>query len=201
MAGAWARFREWRGVHFLGFELALAVCAYGCFFAWTKSAAGEYVVLEALSNNRSSAYGALLSVFGSLFGFVLAAFSVMLSAFPHQKLDPIRLTPAYPKLWGIFKSASIWLALAALCALVGLLLDRDPYANREASPLPMAWHLLTLCSLISLARVARCVWIIKHLTTILAPAIDPATPEGREVIANASNRSEPVRFREPAVRS
>lgn len=72
---------------------------------------------------RDTLYSALATVFGSLFGFVIAAVAIVLTVVNSKTFKKFRTLPAYDKMWKIFTRCIWLLGLSTLVCLVSLVVD------------------------------------------------------------------------------
>src|SRR6266699_830958 len=151
----------WWRVHFLAAEMGLSLIITICFAIWVECFGGALPLEQTLAGNRNAVYGTLASIFGSLLGFVITAVSIVLGYSASDRLQIVRESKHYPILWKTFIAAIRCLGLATLVAMLGLPLDRDASGRR--------W-ILNLCvfaSLLAIARLARCVWILENVVRLV----------------------------------
>lgn len=144
----------------MGAELTLALCMSAAFVIWCERFGGRTYVMPVLSNNRAALYGALMSLFGALLGFVIATISIVLGFATHEQFSVLRKSVHYRTLWAVFASAARFLGLATIAALAALLADRD------AAPHVTLFYACAVLSLICVARTARCVWALEAVVRI-----------------------------------
>lgn len=166
-------------VHFLGLEMLGAVLLALIFYCWTEHGNGLSYVGGFVKENRGAIYGALVSLFGTMLGFSIATVSIVLGLVFSERLEVLRNSKHYPVLWKIFASTNWVLAISTAIALVGLVFDRDK------SPVHILMHLNLMFLILSVFRVARCVWVLEKIITIITspskassvpPAVQPAKP-------------------------
>jgi hypothetical protein len=147
--------------HFIAAEGVLASGFAAAFAAWIE-VSGRWELLEALLHeNRGGVYGTLASVFGALLGFVITTLAIVLSFSDHTRLQMLKETRHYRTLWKVFTTATWTLALSTIAPVVALLADREKH--------PLRWpaYLVIWGSLLGIARVYRCVWVIERIVTIV----------------------------------
>ncbi len=149
------------GHHFLSLELAVTILVGVAFFAWCRYLGGAEVIDPVVSQNRAAIYGAITSVFGALLGFSITTFALLLGFSSSPLMADVRSSPVYSTLWEVHKSTVRALSLATLLGLVGLILDRDGHTNR------IAMYLVAWVFVLSIARLARAVWMLELVTDIL----------------------------------
>ena len=114
-----------------------------------------------LDGNRAAVYGAVASIFGSLLGFVITATSVVLGFSVSEKLNVLRASTEYPKLWKTF-SSTIWtLGITTLVALVCLLIDKDK------TPVELIVPVVFIFIIISIFRIARTIWALENIILLV----------------------------------
>jgi len=150
----------WRR-YFMPLELGLALAAAAGFIVWTEWAGGWSVVNGVLSGSRHEIYSTVASIAGALLGFVLTAASIVLGYAALPQLSVIRNSPHYKELYEIFFQATGCLSCATLAALLALVFDR------EALPVPLFLYLTLAFLLLSTVRVARCIWVLQQVVTIV----------------------------------
>lgn len=152
---------KWWRAHFLGAELVLSVVLAGAVIIWSERYGGWASVHSFLTGARSGMYAALASIYGSLFGFVIATVAVVLGFSTSDRLKPLRDSRQYLTLWRVFKSAIWTLAFATVAAVAALVLDRD------ASPMRLAFYLVFGTSILVAARLGRCIWVLENMIDIV----------------------------------
>lgn len=155
------KIAEWWDAHFMGAEFVVWALATGSFIAWSHRFGGVESIDKLLESNRSAVYGALASIFGSLLGFVITTFSIILGFAGSERLEVLRGSAHYLTLWSVYKSAVRVLAVTTLAALAGLVFDRETAHNRIAMYITLAGFML------SIVRLSRAVWILERVTDIL----------------------------------
>lgn len=166
----------WRK-NFLFFEgvLALGIGSLGVIYGYRYG--GNHVIDCLLGDSRETLYNALASIFASLFGFVIAATSIILGVSGNARLAVVRESGSYTDLWKTLFSAIRWLGFATLAALCALVLDR----NTD----PTFWiaHAVLFLTTIVILRLWRCVWILQETIKLVArkprsDTVDDATNDG-----------------------
>jgi hypothetical protein len=157
--------------HFLFCDLILVVFVTLVFVSCVELFGLKEVINDVLNGNRSNIYAALVSIFGSLFGFVMTTMSIITTWTGRDKMEELRRKSLYPQLWLTFHSTIIFIALATLVSIIALIFDRD------GSPKSWIWHFLLFLVLISCMRIYRCVWILEQLIEMIAGPLDPLPEE------------------------
>jgi hypothetical protein len=154
-------FGSWWAKHFLRLEWASSLLVASVAIVWTERFHGLRLVNNILQGNRGSIYGALASIFGSLLGFIITAVSIALAFSASDRLAIVRESKFYPQLWGVFMSATRCLALATIASIVALVADRD------ADPIRWLTYAVWVFSVLSIARVGRCIWVLENIVRIV----------------------------------
>jgi hypothetical protein len=117
-------------------------------------------VEKVLNGNRSSIFGTLASIFGSLLGFVLTITSIVLGFHASDKLQLLRDSAQYGTLWRVFISTNRALALATISALVALIVDKD-------GGLTPWFYLLFFSTIYSSLRLMRSLWVLENILRLV----------------------------------
>jgi hypothetical protein len=151
----------WRK-RFLLYEGLVVLLLAGGFLGWLTLRAGSVEALNSvLHDNRGSVYGALASIFGSLLGFAITALSLAITFSQDAKMELVRRSEHYGTMWDVFTKSITALSFATLAALLGLVVDR------EHSPSSWITALVVWASLLSIARLWRCVWILERVVDVI----------------------------------
>lgn len=144
------------------FEGVFALCLGLLSVIYGYRYGGNHVIDGLLSGSRETLYNALASIFASLFGFVIAATSIILGVSGNARLAVVRESGSYKDLWRTLFSAIRWLGIATLAALCALVLDRDDD--------PTFWitHAVLVLTIIVILRLWRCVWILQETIKLVA---------------------------------
>lgn len=98
-----------------------------------------------LANQRGGLYTTLLTVEGTLLGFVVAVLTIVLGYAQASRFEIVRRSPHWAALFGSYTRAMRWSAYATASFLIGLLADRD------SSPHPVVTALCAATLLMSVA--------------------------------------------------
>lgn len=152
---------KWWRLHFLAVELILSIALAATVIVWSERYEGWEAVHSFLTGTRSTLYAALASIYGSLFGFVIATVAVVVGLSTSARLKPLRESPQHQTLWRVFKSAIWTLAFATAMAVAALVLDRD------GSPMRFAFYGVLATSILVAARLGRCIWVLENVIDIV----------------------------------
>src|SRR5260370_626069 len=156
---AWLK-RNW-GIHFLGMELVLSILGGVIFGIWVKWLGGALTVDHLLTGNKSAVYGTLASIFGALLGFAITVLSVIIGYSTNEKFQFLRKAKHYSTLWKILLSTIKALSAATIVMILGLVFDRD------SSPHHLILSFSVLITLLSIFRLARCIWVLENVVNII----------------------------------
>lgn len=129
---------------------------WGLFFG------GDCLIGEWLGGNRSALYSVVASICGSLFGFVIAATSIILGLSGKEQLAVVRESPDYSDLWKVLFSAIRFLGITTIVSVLALVLDDKQTPN--------FWivHTMIILLLIVLVRLWRCVWVLEKTISLVS---------------------------------
>lgn len=152
--GWWQRrFLLYEGVFVVG--LGAVSVVYGYRYG------GNHVIECLLGDSRETLYSVLAPIFASLFGFVIAATSIILGLSGNARLAVVRESDSYRDLWRTLFSAIRWLGVGTIATLVALVLDR--------SDEPTFWiaHTVLILTGMVVVRLWRCVWILQKTINLV----------------------------------
>ena len=155
MIEAWRR-------HFLVVESALVTVGVVAFIVWAERLGGWPSLDAALKGHRSDFYGAAAQLSGSLLGFAIAAFAIAIAPLGSVRLRSFRSSGQVTTLVRVFTAATAALGVATVVCLVGLVLDDD------GQPAPWVFYAALLFLLLALSTLARCVWALHSIVTIVS---------------------------------
>jgi hypothetical protein len=123
-----------------------------------------------IAGDRTTLYGPLAGVFGSLLGFVIAAFSVVVTLIQNDRVTLIRQRRLDARVWRAFVLSALWCAAATVVPVIGLVCDRTGSNN------PLLLSALALVTLAGGLSIARCVWILALIGAAVRARPDAPAP-------------------------
>ncbi len=151
---------RWRR-NFLAYEFWLAVGLTLGLIVWGSYFGGHKAIDAALAVGRTEFYGLLVSVFGFLFGFIIAATSIVLSVSNKPQLYLVRQNEHSRQLWDVLFSSIKILGLATVLALLGFLFDTQKSPSLWLTYVNFG---MILCVVL---RLVRCVWVLENVVRIV----------------------------------
>ena len=148
---------RWWEAHFSIMEFLLSILIGLSFALWSEFIDERRFLLSISADARLSIYGTMASLFGSLLGFNITAVSIVLGYSASDKLAVVRQSERYKDLWDVFKSAIRVLGVATVVSLVSLFIDK------EVAPNLFVLYFTAFISVLSLFRVARCIWVLEKI--------------------------------------
>jgi hypothetical protein len=97
-----------------------------------------------------------------LLGFAITAESIVLGLWGSERLAVVRESKHYATLWRVFMATIRSLGLATGFCLLGLVFDRDGDPNR------VILYLCFAASLLAVARLIRCIWILEQVVLLVS---------------------------------
>jgi hypothetical protein len=158
--------------HFLAIELGIAALIAVLFWAAIQFSWRDDGLAESLKGIRQPVYTSVVSLAGSLLGFVIASIPIILGFGQFNRLKIVRASPHYGEIFRIFFQAIYWLSFAIIWALICIIVDKDETPKVWASFL-MVFFFLALVS-----RVFRCVWVLRKITLIATKEAEASIPHG-----------------------
>lgn len=159
--------------HLMPLELGLSLVAVLILLYVGYYRDGNLVAESLLFYSRSSIYGTLVSLFGTMFGFTIATTALCLNLTDRERFSPLRQTKAYRKLWDYFLWTIVVLGGGVITTLLAFVVDRD-----IAPVLPLA-YLVVFFLLLSTFFVANCVYALKLIIDVASQEY-VGRPGGRE---------------------
>ena len=154
---------------FLGLEAWLALFLALMLGLWVYLFQGAEQVMSFLQGQRVVLYRSLAAVASSLFGFSITAMSIVLALYSQERLELLRRSRHASKLWKTFFQSTQLLGGLALLSLICLLWDRHDH--------PRLWLVVLLVAVVSLTvlRLARAVWILQKIVSIMTEGFQSDT--------------------------
>ncbi len=153
--------KNWYNRNFIVLEFLLAIAAALVFTVWVEKIAGREVMYGLLLGIRKELYATIASVSGALLGFIITSVSIVIVFVQSEKLELLRKSKHYPTLYRVFTVAIRYLGFTVAVSLMGLFVDKDNH--------PQAWaiYLILLGALLSVIGMARCVWVLENLISMV----------------------------------
>jgi hypothetical protein len=117
-----------------------------------------------LADQRSGLYTTLLTVEATLLGFIVAVLTIVLGYAQATRFEIVRRSPHWNALFESYTRAMRWAACATASLLTGLLADRD------SDPHPVVTALCAASLLMSVAVLARMLWITDRVVRVVITA-------------------------------
>lgn len=154
-------YPKWWRQHFLVVERWIAVAIGIGLIGWWKFGDAGTILANVVHGNRSSIYGTMASLCGSLLGFVIATQTIVLGFSTSERLTILKNSKPYKQLWDVFTSTIRVLGATTLMWLLALFFDRD------ASPRTLLLAFCIVLTFLSILRIARCVWVLERIVAAL----------------------------------
>lgn len=152
---------RWYQIHFLGFDLLLSIVFAISVMIWNDFLNSTNVINIVLDGNRSTLYGTLASIFGSLLGFAITAVSIILGFSSSPALAVVRESKYYKTIWDVYIHTIRTLSFTTITCIISLIIDRD------LSHCRIAMYFVLLGCIISFLRVYRCIWVLENIIKII----------------------------------
>jgi hypothetical protein len=151
---------RWWMRQFIEFEFWAPVIITVVVVLLALSAGGSSIANQVLAGHRSLVYATLATVFGALFGFLIATVSVMTGLVESGRLRLVTDGGFLPDIWKAMRATIRSLALATIVSLVALVVDVDgAYWN-------LLLYIVLFASLLVLFRFVRALWILEKSLTL-----------------------------------
>lgn len=155
-------FPDWWQRHFLFYEGVLVFALGALEVVYGYRWGGNDWIHDVLSDNRGAVYGALITVFSSLFGFIIAATAIIVGVSNSPRLTLVRESGSWRDLWKTLFSTIRWLGVATLFALIALAFDS------QDSPNFWIVHVVLILTILVVVRLWRSVWVLEEVIKLLA---------------------------------
>ena len=125
-----------------------------------------------LNGFRKDFYVLAASIGATMLGFALTAISVILVWLPGSRFRIIREGGHGLTIFQIFSSSIKWLGFLTIVAIAGIFWDKDPSPVTDSSPTMFITYLTIWLAVIVIAKLCRCLWILKRMANIaLQPSV------------------------------
>lgn len=168
---------DWRAHIEVASALVLTAALVGVNERWSPG-----FLEPLLKDNRGAVYGTMASIAGTMLGFVMAAYGIVLTAVGARQFARFRAGTAYLQLWSVFGRAVTALSLATLATLLALIIDRDARPRMWAAYACTCAYLLAIARLINVAQALRLVVVAVH---------EVHQRQAREELSNVNQTKEP----------
>lgn len=153
--------REQYERHLVISDVVASIALWVALFCWVPDVWGRDVLAAAL-DSRLQIYNALVSVAGSLLGFILAAVSLLalMASIPEFKV--LRKSKQFEPLFDFYFRAIFFLGLLVVMSIAALVTDT---AQRQVHQ----WiDALAAVGILTTFFVCRCICFLKALTVLIA---------------------------------
>ena len=158
----------WDG-HFLLIDFLLALGLTLSFFAWINHYNGLAYICPLLAENRPAIYGTLTSTFGSILGFIITSFSIIIGYLSSPRFNFFKKTKHSETLSSLWLQTISILGLATIASLAGLIIDRDD------QPFYPILYIVLFLILLSTFRVYSCLKVLGSLVINMSQEASPQT--------------------------
>lgn len=117
----------------------------------------QKIIINLFTGIRQQLYGTMTSFFGSLLGFIIAGLSILITMGDNEKINVLKMSIYYKQIFKSFIYASLYLALATIISLIGLIIDKD------TSPHLFYLYIFIWSLTISFISIIRCIWILDKI--------------------------------------
>jgi hypothetical protein len=148
--------RIWKR-HFLIIE-GTAAALVGFTVAWlARGSEPPRIAFLVAPSDTIAVMAALAGTFGTLLGFAIAVIAFLFSVSGNPAFGLLRASKSYGVQWAIFKSALYACFVATAASVTGICAAWCSLLSK--------WHevLIVLSSVWALLRLARVVWVMKHM--------------------------------------
>ena len=145
---------------FLIFEFFLSVLLTGIIVIVVYYFSLYCNIVQALDGIRASFYGTIAQIEGALLGFVIAGVSILLTMSESPAMKILKTSPYFRIIYDVFTNSAKYFAISTVTPLVAMLFDKDQAPNLYFT------YLVVWCVIISILRLARCLWILNEIIEI-----------------------------------
>lgn len=166
---------HWWDDHYRAVDTGVSVaCGVGTWWLCQKY---DCTVSSMLSGDRSALYGTIATIFGALVGFVITSYSIIIGFMSNERMQVLRGTPAVEGIFGVYLWGAVWVGIATIAPIVGLVCDRDPAKTK-----PWMCALILGTTVAGVGALVRCLRILSSASkrvVSVPPVPQGATGEGR----------------------
>jgi hypothetical protein len=134
---------------------------FGCVVFWQLVSFPDGFVAALFDGRRKDLYNAILSLSGSLLGFVLATLAIVIGYAQSERFALLRASRWHLSLYQTFVQCVHALLAAVVFSLLGL------FADREKVPVPAIAALTLGAVLIALLRLGRTMYVFQRVVHIV----------------------------------
>ncbi|ADD02674.1 hypothetical protein TthWC1_1682 [Thermoanaerobacter thermohydrosulfuricus WC1] len=151
------RFIKFLNRHFMLKDFIFSVIVTLLFLYITKEFKYENAIINLFDGIRQQLYGTMTGFFGTLLGFIITGLSILITMSDNKKINVLKRSKYYIQVYKSFIYTSLYLALATVISLIGLVIDKD------ISPHLFYLYILFWSSIISFISIIRCIWILDRM--------------------------------------
>lgn len=155
------RSHRWWRRHFLGVELALALCLWCAVVIYVFEWGGSADLRSVLDENRANLHMTLAMAATTLLGLSVATLTVTAGYVASPRLEVVRNSRHYPQVGKIFTQSIGALGALALSSFVSLVFD-----TQHGNSVVFAVVQL-LFFLVAAIRVWRSIWVVQRMVSIV----------------------------------
>ena len=162
-----SRIKEWRERNFILSDMVFGVIiCLSILLVYLYACRVE--VAACLDGSRSTIYSTMASVIGSLIGFVITAFSIVMVVVAEKKMKILRDNKDYDKLWLSYFISILILFVSLVISLVALTVDKDAVGSNTiwTTSGKVLFFSALFSWVLSFVFLARIVILLKFLITL-----------------------------------
>lgn len=143
--------------NFLIFEFGLSVVLVILLILTVQCFYLNDIVAHTFMGVKTSFYATVAQIEGSLLGFVIAGVSILLTMSESPAMIILKKSPFFRTIFEVFTSSAKYFALSTIISLVAMVSDKDDSLNMALM------YLVIWCIIITILRLARCLWILDKI--------------------------------------